>query len=410
MTSRSLIHSPPSPRRSITEKSTMAKEMDIAEMQRQLQQQERLIHQLQEQQQQQLERSQGTFTGSSDAGNFGNPNTWNNFGYFSIRDALEAVPSFDGDNIAFTHFVEGCEEALTMISPSQEIILTRAIRNKLKGDAHKSILGKVFNSLRELVEFLRNKYGTRETVYEAQARLAYICQKDNEKVSIYANRIREIGKRIIDAQKRQSSVISEDLKKSLEEHLKICFLRGLNSEIRIIKEGTFDELESRAIDAERELETVKMIRQVVLGDKGSDSNKRTHNTSTCRVGSQPVKCQYCHKIGHTADRCRFINNNRSIQPNFYPNNQNRNNTQVPPPPPGSSTQNPNNISPIVCRYCWKPGHMLKDCRKRLYYSQVRQNQVQGNGQIPAMTGATPGNVHTRPARAIAMDSDINTEE
>ena len=101
-------------------------------------------------------------TGSSDF-NFGN------FIYFSIRDALEAVPSFDGDNIAFTHFLEGCEEALSMIAPSQEIILVRAIRNKLKGDAHRSMLGKVFSSLQGLVEFLRSKYGPRETVYEAQA-------------------------------------------------------------------------------------------------------------------------------------------------------------------------------------------------------------------------------------------------
>jgi len=56
-----------------------------------------------------------------------------------------------------------------MIAPSQEIILVRAIRNKLKGDAHRSMLGKVFSSLQGLVEFLRSKYGPRETVYEAQA-------------------------------------------------------------------------------------------------------------------------------------------------------------------------------------------------------------------------------------------------
>ena len=177
--------------------------------------------------------------------------------YFSIRDALEAVPNFDGDNIAFTHFVEGCEEALSMIAPSQEIILVRAIRNKLKGDAHRSILGRVFNSLQGLVEFLRSKYGPRETVYEAQARLAYICQKGDEKVSSYANRVREIGKRVIDAQKRQSNEISHDFKRSVDEHLRICFLRGLNPEIVISKEGTFEELESRAIDAERDCENDK---------------------------------------------------------------------------------------------------------------------------------------------------------
>lgn len=56
----------------------------------------------------------------------------------------------------------------------------------------KSILDKIFNSLQDLVEFLCNKYDLRETVYEAQARLAYIgiCQKNDEKVSAYAIRLR----------------------------------------------------------------------------------------------------------------------------------------------------------------------------------------------------------------------------
>lgn len=390
---------------------TTAKEMDTAELQQRLAQQERLIRQLQEQQQY-LEQPQGT-TPPIPSLNYNDFN-FGNFTYFSIRDALEAVPNFDGDNIAFSHFVEGCEEALSMIAPSQEIILVRAIRNKLKGDAHRSILGKIFNSLQSLVEFLRSKYGPRETVYEAQARLAYVCQKNDEKVSAYANRVREIGKRIIDAQRRQSNIISQDFKKSIEEHLKICFLRGLNPEIsvKITKEGTFEELESRAIDAERELETVKMIRQVVLGEKTSADNKRTLH----RVGTEPVTCQYCHKIGHTADRCRLIINNqqkRNFSPNFQTNpsvnGQGRSISQIPPPL-GGSLQNQSNMSEIICRYCKKPGHVIEDCRKRAYNNQFRDYQVQGNGQIPAKTGATPGNTNIRPTRAIITESDTDTEQ
>jgi len=48
----------------------------------------------------------------------------------------------------------------------------------------------------------------------------------------------------------------------VEEYLKVCFLCGLNPEIS--KERIFEELESRAIYIERELEIVKMIRQIVL--------------------------------------------------------------------------------------------------------------------------------------------------
>lgn len=415
-----MIRSPPSKKGTGTENDDNSKEyadmsegVDIAELQERMKQQERIIRQLQEQQRQ--PPPPGMASGSMSPGDY----NLGNFIYFSIRDALEAVPIFNGDNITFSHFVEGCEEALSMIAPSQEIILVRAIRNKLKGDAHRSILGKIFNSLQELVEFLRKKYGPRETVYEAQARLAYICQRDDEKVSSYSNRVREIGKHIIDAQKRQSNGISRDFEKAMEEHLKICFLRGLNPEIQIKKEGTFDDLESRAIDAERELETIKTIRQVVLGEKISNDNKRTVNASLRRVGTEPiVTCQYCKKIGHTADRCRFIIGNQpgrnfavntnSGPRNFLQNNQNLNNTQTPPPP-GSQMQNSRNMYQVECRYCKKPGHIIENCRKRIFNNQSRNIQIQGNGQIPATTGTVPGNTKIRPARAITTETDIDIE-
>jgi len=88
-----------------------------------------------------------------------------------------------------------------MITSSQELNLVRTVRNKLKGDAHRSMLGKTFNNTQELVEFLGTKYGSRETICEAQGRLAYLCQKKDERVVAYANRVRELGKRIFDAQK-----------------------------------------------------------------------------------------------------------------------------------------------------------------------------------------------------------------
>jgi len=183
----------------------------------------------------------------------------------------------------------------------------------------------VFNSLQTLIEFLRNKYDSRKTVYEAQTRLAYMYQK--RKGISYAN-LRN-RKRIIDAQKRQSNEISQDFKKYVEKHLKMCFLRDLNPEIVISKEGTFEELESRAI--EKELETVKMIKQIVF-EKTSNDNKHANNAPVRRVGAELIIYQYCHKIEHIVNRCRFINSNQHRrnflcnQTNFALNNRNYNTT------------------------------------------------------------------------------------
>ncbi|XP_070531356.1 golgin subfamily A member 6-like protein 7 [Cardiocondyla obscurior] len=164
--------------------------------------------------------------------------------------------------------------------------LVRAVRNKLKGDAHRSILGKTFNNMREFVEFLRSKYGPRESVYEAHGRLAYLCQKKDEKVVAYANRVRKLGKRILDVQKRETGEISEEFKKSVDEHFKSSFLRGLNKKIIINKERLFDLVEGCAIEAEKELETSNMIRLLVLAENTPTERK----ASARRVEAEVKMC------------------------------------------------------------------------------------------------------------------------
>lgn len=373
--------------------------VDVQELRRALAQQQQIIQQLQQSQYRQPQAAVLT------EGSLGN------YFHFSMRDALEAVPNFDGGNIPFVYFVEGCEAALSMVTPTQEINLVRAVRNKLKGDAHRTILGKTFGSMREFVEFLRTKYGLRETVYEAQGRLAYLCQKKDEKVITYANRVRELGKRILDTQKRETGIVSPEFQNSIEKHLKTSFLRGLNKEIIITKDGTFDEIESRAIEAEKELETVNMIRRVVLAENASGEKR----ASTRRR----ITCQYCRKKGHTADKCwqinkptQALNKKRNQKSNPSQNNTNINGKQSSNSGTQQNSNNQNQNTSITCRYCKKPGHILEECRKRIYNNNVRQQNLQGQGneQIPARTGATPGNTKIRPARLVSGEPESDTEQ
>lgn len=107
------------------------------QLRRIVQEQQQIIQQQQQQQQQHQNPGMSLIT----------EETLGNLLYFSIRDALEAMPNFNGENIPFVYFVEGCEEALSMVAPTQETNLVRAVRNKLKGDAHRSILGKTFANM-----------------------------------------------------------------------------------------------------------------------------------------------------------------------------------------------------------------------------------------------------------------------
>ena len=71
----------------------------------------------------------------------------------SIKYALEAVPIFDGNNIPLNHFLEGCEEARDMLPLETEDILTRVIRNKLRGEARRAIHGMKFETITDLSKF-----------------------------------------------------------------------------------------------------------------------------------------------------------------------------------------------------------------------------------------------------------------
>ena len=50
----------------------------------------------------------------------------------SLRDALEVVPLFDGNNIPLPHFIEGCYEAKAMLpTPAAQEYLSRLLRSNL---------------------------------------------------------------------------------------------------------------------------------------------------------------------------------------------------------------------------------------------------------------------------------------
>lgn len=86
-------------------------DIDIDELRKILAEQQRMIEKMQQQQQQQIENNMVNHQGVTYLAE-------GNLVHFSIRDAFEAVPTFNGENIAFVYFVEGCEEALSMIAPT----------------------------------------------------------------------------------------------------------------------------------------------------------------------------------------------------------------------------------------------------------------------------------------------------
>lgn len=78
---------------------------------------------------------------------------------------LKAVPIFDGQNIPLSYFIEGCEEAKSMLPSEVEPQFARIIRTRIVGKSRRSIQDQNFDSVAGLTAFLKQVYGLSKIVY-----------------------------------------------------------------------------------------------------------------------------------------------------------------------------------------------------------------------------------------------------
>ena len=118
-----------------------------------------------------------------------------------LKDALTVVREFNGENISLSVFLEGCDGAKEMITAEKEAKLKKLIRSKLTGGARKAIYGQAFATVEQLKDFIKTIYAPSETVHQLLGETGKEFQKDHEFVISFANRIRDLGRRIIETQR-----------------------------------------------------------------------------------------------------------------------------------------------------------------------------------------------------------------
>ena len=156
----------------------------------------------------------------------------------SLRDALEVVPIFAGDNISLDQFIEGCREAKDMLPAGTESNLTKLIKTKVKGKARKCVSGGQYRSVEDKIDSLKRVYSLNKSVYQLQVELGNIYQWDSEKVNSYATRVRELGEKILDAHKANNNDrIDANFQAPLDSDIQDCYLRGLKTEIESRLQG-----------------------------------------------------------------------------------------------------------------------------------------------------------------------------
>lgn len=102
-----------------------------------------------------------------------------------VKDVLDLIPRYNGHNIPFSQFIEGCEEAQSVLPANGKAELVRLMRIRLQGEALDTIRGQTFTTVAEITGFLEEIFGSPKTYYECSRELANLKQKTRESVISY---------------------------------------------------------------------------------------------------------------------------------------------------------------------------------------------------------------------------------
>ena len=266
----------------------------------------------------------------------------------SLRDALEVVPIFTGDNISLDQFIEGCREAKDMLPAGAESNLTKLIKTKVKGEARKCVSGGQYRSVEDIIDSLKRVYSLNKSVYQLQGELGNIYQWDSEKVISYATRVRELGEKILDAHKANNNDrIDANFQAALDSDIRDCFLRGLKTEIESRLQGVhnFKDTVNNALEIERKISATAALRSARTPYRQKEDNligpseKRDRNR--INITQEEIFCQICGRRGHTAPTCRQWNQITSNRQG-YSNNYGRKLQPIRNPPYNENFYNRNN--------------------------------------------------------------------
>ena len=336
--------------------------------------------------------------------------------FATLKYAVDAVPFFDGKNIPLSYFIEGCEEAKSMLPSEAEPQFAKIIRTRIVGEARRTISDQDFENVAALTKYLKQIYGGTKNVYQLQGELGNVYQKNNEDVVTYANRVKLLGKQILEAYRSSGHGLpDESIRTSLEKDMCKCFIRGLTPEIeqRIARNLNVERTVADALRIERELRDMTDLR---YGSANSGQNKASGNSSlevcqiclkvghsavNCRrftqqansfqlnhLGTEITICQISNKRGHSADRCRLRDPQARQSVNVLQENMikcqlctkighNAKNCRLN----RSTNQNinyNNSRTSVVCQWCDRPGHAANNCWKK------QSEQLNTNNQFKVM--------------------------
>jgi hypothetical protein len=308
----------------------------------------------------------------------------------SFREATESVPTFDGYNVSLGQFTRACRRAKEIIPPSSERNLTKLLVNKLRGRAYYAVEDEPCENVTQLIDLLNTAFGSAKTIDQYKGELSTVYLRPQEHMLDYISRVKELRSAILDAERRTTGRINDDISLKIDELTARSFCDGLPLQYRLQMDRRLYSVPFEAFAKAKELAKREEL-------------DRDRNKTRDRREPEPPRAEYARRAQiNTPPR------NETYPRERYSSNAPRDN---PPRPPmtrereprfaynaGRPTYNANSNANIPtrhsdhpgkwCRYCKNSGHEIEECRKREYNNNLRKNQS-GNAPSPAGRSGTP---------------------
>lgn len=285
-----------------------------------------------------------------------------------IGTLLKLIPHFDTEkNEQVYRFVRSCDSAFKLGSTEQAQILLVYALNNITGSGASDIHAKQISSWSELRSFLIDKFSNVKTISHLNLELQSMFQKPTESITDYFHRVDLSRSKIVE--KLNAEICDSSLPGRLattEETALSVFVNGLNSNMGcMLRTKGFSNLSEAGRFALQE----DKIRAM------NDARQSLFKSAFSRPAAVVQKPQ-----------------NRIFQPRLTYNNNAPTNSKI-------------------CNYCKNPGHVISECRKRMYnnqkYGQPHQS-IQRQHQNPPMRALPAPVNHLNSEAAIQIGNSMET--
>ncbi|KAI4476475.1 hypothetical protein M0804_013546 [Polistes exclamans] len=276
-----------------------------------------------------------------------------------LRELIEHVLKFDGQNVSVTQFIRACRRALEPLlagfSTEMDASLTRLLLSNLSGHTYlvtESLrIHNVENPIGRIKDAFLPSRGS--NYYRGQHATEFM--RPGEHMLDYFGRIKELTQSVINETTKNSVRVERRVELDIEKEGLDALITGLPQDYKTAYKfeyySNFDEILICLLRIDKQIKKEDSKRGIsIVGNR----------VANIKPINKSINCSYCKKDGHLENSCR--------QKKGYPS------SSKPEPKSPSKPQNPTKsessskrkILIEKCQYCKNFGYLILECRKLKY--------------------------------------------